>query len=78
MTHVEQHELITELRDHERKMTRDEQEIFAMFKKRHKDDEELDAISRRKLVEMHKKYVIKSRPKVNPLDALFGPKKAEE
>ncbi len=74
MTHAEQHKLVVELRDHENKMTRAELEAFDMFRKRDKDDEDLDAISRRKLVELHNKYVVASRPKGNPLDALFGRK----
>jgi hypothetical protein len=72
MTKAEQKTLINELRDKEMKMTRAEQEMFDMFRKRDKDDEDLDAISRRKLVELHKKYVIPKQSSGNPLDALFG------
>ncbi len=74
MTKSEQHKLVVELRDHEMKMTRAESEAFDMFRKRDKDDEDLDTISRKKLVELHDKYVVASRPKGNPLDALFGGK----
>lgn len=74
MTSVEQHKIVRELRDHEMKMTRAEQEVFDMYRKRDKDDEDLDKLSRQKLMEMYEKYVVASRPKGNPLDALFGKK----
>ena len=74
MTKSDQHKLVEELRDRTMKMTRAEQEMFDMFRKRDKDDEDLDTISRRKLVELHEKYVVAFRPKGNPLDALFGKK----
>ncbi len=74
MTSVEQHKIIRELRDREMKMTRAEQEMFDMFRKRDKDDEDLDSISRKKLMELYEKYVVAARPKGNPLDALFGRK----
>lgn len=74
MTSVEQHRIVRELRDHAMKMTRVEQETFDMFRKRDKDDEDLDNLSRKKLLEMYEKYVVASRPKGNPLDALFGNK----
>lgn len=72
MTSVEQHKLVKELRDYEAKMSRSELEMFEMFRKRDKDDEDLDNISRKKLLALHEKYVVASRPKGNPLDALFG------
>ncbi len=74
MTTVEQHKIVRELRDHEAKMTRADQEVFDMYRKRDKDDEDLDKLSRKKLMEMYEKYVVASRPKGNPLDALFGKK----
>lgn len=74
MTSVEQHKIIRELRDREMKMTRAEQEMFEMFRKRDKDDEDLDSISRKKLMELYEKYIVATRPKGNPLDALFGGK----
>lgn len=62
MTHAEQHRLIIELMDFERKMGRDDQELFHMFVKRDKDDEDLDLIAGKKLTAMHEKYVVhKSR-----------------
>jgi hypothetical protein len=57
MTHVEQHRMILELRDYVHKMTRIEEEMFAMYVKRDKDDEDLDVVSQKKLQEMFQKYV---------------------
>jgi hypothetical protein len=71
MTSVEQHKLVAALRDYEGRMTRDEQETFAMLRKRDKDDEDLDEASKRTLLALHEKYVLKPRPASNPLDALF-------
>jgi hypothetical protein len=72
MTSTEQHKIIRELRDYEAKMDRQEREAFEMFRKRDKDDEDLDLISKRKLTAMYEKYVVASRPKGNPLDKLFN------
>jgi hypothetical protein len=74
MTSIEQHKIVKELIGFEMRMTRVEQETFDMFRKRDKDDEDLDHISKRKLLELYDKYVVASRPKGNPLDALFGKK----
>ncbi len=57
MTHDEQHALIVELMDHARKMKRNDQEEFEMFVKRDKDDEDLDNISRKKLLRLYEQYV---------------------
>lgn len=57
MTHAEQRERIQELMDYRRNMSRQEQEEFDMFIKRNKDDEDLDAISRKRLVELYEKYI---------------------
>lgn len=62
MTHVEQKKIIAELRDYERHMNRHEQEEFHMFVKRDKDDEDLDEIAKKKLLQLHEKLVI-NRPK---------------
>lgn len=61
MTHAEQHRLIEELRDFVGRMSRVEEEMFDMFRKRDKDDEDLDGISLKKLVAMHDRYVIQRR-----------------
>ncbi len=57
MTHTEQHEMILELRDYVRKMTRREQEAYEMFVKRDTDDEDLDKISQGTLRAMHERLV---------------------
>ena len=72
MTSVEQHAMIRELQEHEHRMTRDEGELFAMIRKRDYDDEDLDALSRNKLVELHQKYAVTRRSGGNPLDSLFS------
>jgi hypothetical protein len=59
MTHAEQHRMIIELTDFERRMGRDDQELFHMFVKRDKDDEDLDLIAGKKLAAMHEKYVVR-------------------
>ena len=78
--------LIQELRDFEAKMQKDDLYDFQMLKKRDKDDEELDRLSRRRLEELHKKYVLKRI--VKDIDEMikkyarqvkdFGPGKQEE
>ncbi len=62
MTHVEQKKIIAELRDYERNMNRNEQEELHMFVKRDKDDEDLDDIAKKKLLQLHEKFVV-NRPK---------------
>ncbi len=57
MTHAEQHGIIMELQDYERSLSRSEREEFEMFVKRDKDDEDLDDISRRRLISLYQKYV---------------------
>jgi len=57
MTHAEQHRMIIELMDYRHRMSRDEDETFDMFVKRNNDDEDLDAMSQRRLLQMHEKYV---------------------
>jgi hypothetical protein len=59
MTHAEQQRMIRELRDYTHKFTRDEDEIFAMFVKRNKDDEDLDLVSQRRLSDMYERYVMR-------------------
>lgn len=57
MTHAEQRERIQELIDYRRNMSRQEQEEFDMFIKRNKDDEDLDAMSRKRLVALYEKHI---------------------
>lgn len=56
MTFTEQHQLIQELRDLSFLMKGKDVYDFEMFAKRDKDDEELDELSRKRLVEMLEKY----------------------
>lgn len=57
MTRVEQHKMIETLRDYQHKMKGKELFDFEMFHKRDKDDEELDEMSRKRLVELYERYV---------------------
>ncbi len=57
MTRVEQHKMIEALRDYQHKMKGRDMESFEMFRKRDRDDEELDVLSRRLLMELYRKYV---------------------
>ena len=74
MTSIEQHKLVKDLHDVEQRLARDDLELFTMFRKRDRDDEDLDSLSQKKLMEMHEEYVGSRRPKGNPLDALFKKK----
>jgi hypothetical protein len=60
MTHDEQHKMIVELMDFQRKMGRYDLEDFEMFVKRDKDDEDLDQRSQRRLVQLFEKYTGRS------------------
>ncbi|MBP1690941.1 MAG: hypothetical protein H6Q32_293 [Bacteroidetes bacterium] len=62
MTHDEQKRMILELRDYTHRMTRDEEEVFQMYIKRNKDDEDLDNVSQRRLADMYERYVVR-RPR---------------
>jgi hypothetical protein len=62
MAFREQREMIETLRDFEHKMSRDELEDFQMYLKRHKDDEELDSLSMKRLSKLYEKYYI-NRPR---------------
>ncbi len=57
MTRVEQHKIIETLRDYAHKMRGRELDEFEMMRKRDRDDEEIDEISRRRLMELYVKYV---------------------
>ncbi len=58
MTHAEQHKTIVELMDYERKMSRNDQEEFDMFVKRDKDDESLDTLSQKRLMQLYDLYIV--------------------
>jgi hypothetical protein len=72
MDSAEQKELIAALREVEARMSRADAERFAMFRKRDRDDEDLDLLSERTLRELHATYVTSRATRGNPLDALFG------
>lgn len=74
MTSIEQHKIVHALAEHESRMTRAEQERFAMYRKRDRDDEDLDLASKQDLRALFAAYVEKPRPRSNPLDALFSKK----
>lgn len=59
MTRVEQHKMIQELRDYVLRMNHDEQYHVEMMLKKDKDDEDLDALSVKKMEELHAKYAKK-------------------
>ena len=57
MTRVEQHKIIEALREYEYRMKGRDTYDFDMFRKRDRDDEELDEPSRKRLMELYEKYV---------------------
>ena len=57
MTRVEQHKIIETLYEYSHKMRGKDMDDFEMFRKRDRDDEELDAIRRKKLLELFERYV---------------------
>jgi len=57
MTKVEQHKIIETLREYSHKMRGRDLDEFEMMRKRDRDDEELDELTRRRLVEMVNQYV---------------------
>jgi hypothetical protein len=56
MRSTDQKKYIETLKRYEKKMDRDERELYVMIVKRHKDDEDLDNISFRKLKDLFTKY----------------------
>ena len=57
MTHADQKAMIRELQDVVRKMSRPEEEMFQMFVKRNKDDEDLDLLSQAQLQKLYDAYL---------------------
>jgi len=57
MTRVEQHKIIELLRDYANIMRGRDLDEFEMMRKRDRDDEELDEITRRRLTELYVRYV---------------------
>lgn len=57
MTKIEQRKMIELLREYSHKMRGREIDDFEMMRKRDRDDEDLDEVTRRKLSELYVKYV---------------------
>jgi len=57
MTRVEQHTMIETLREYANKMKGRDLDEYEMMRKRDRDDEELDDLSRRRLMDLYVKYV---------------------
>ena len=57
MTRVEQHKIIESLMDYVHKMRGTDLDDFEMLRKRDRDDEDLDFLSRTRLTELFAKYV---------------------
>jgi hypothetical protein len=57
MTSIEQHKIIQTLAEYAHKLRGRERDEFDMMVKRDKDDEELDEITRRKLLELYHTHV---------------------
>lgn len=57
MTKAEQQKLIDTLGDYVHKMDGHDMDDFDMMRKRNRDDEDLDALSRHQLTELYIKYV---------------------
>jgi len=72
MSFREQKNYFEKLKRYERKFTRQEADMYKMFVKRHKDDEDLDKLSLAKLKDLYEKYYVNREKK--SLDSLFKPK----
>jgi hypothetical protein len=57
MTKIEQRKIVELLGDYMHKMSGRDLDTFEMFRKRDRDDEDLDDLSRRQLSELYVKYV---------------------
>lgn len=57
MTRVEQHKMIETLYDYQHKMRGRDLDEFEMMRKRDRDDEELDEMTRRRLLALYTQYV---------------------
>ena len=55
-SHREQRKYLEELKKSERNFSKQELDVFKMFIKRDKDEEELDSIAMKKLKELYEKY----------------------
>jgi hypothetical protein len=57
VTKTEQRKIVEQLVDYMHKMSGRDLDTFEMFRKRDRDDEDLDVLSRRELTELYVKYV---------------------
>lgn len=57
MTRIEQRQMVETLMDYVHKMQGMDMDDFEMLRKRDRDDEDLDTLSRRRLTELFVKYV---------------------
>ena len=57
MTRVEQRKMIESLMDYMHKMRGTDLDDYEMLRKRDRDDEDLDILSRRRLMELYTKYI---------------------
>lgn len=75
MSFRDQQKYLDELKKHEREFDKKEMDNYKLFLKRHKDDDEFDSVSMKRLKEMYDKYykpVDKSK-----YDAFFKKKEGE-
>lgn len=56
MSYRDQKNYLEELRKYENKMSRNDLEVYKMFVKRNKDEEDFDTVSFKKLKDMYDKY----------------------
>ncbi len=56
MTSVEQRKMVQQLKQKITKMNAEERAFFVMSAKRDKDDEELDSLSMKQLIQLHNKF----------------------
>ena len=57
LTKIDQHKIVETLKDYVHKMRGRDLDDFEMVRKRDRDDEDLDDLSRRRLTELFVKYV---------------------
>ncbi len=74
MAFRDQQKYLESLRRYEKKFNREETEMYKMFQKMHKDEEDFDSVSFKKLKELYDKYYVPADR--SKLDNLF--KKKEE
>jgi len=72
MSRRDQEKYLEYLKRHEKKFTPKELDEYKMFVKRHKDDEDFDSVSMRRLKELYDKYY--TVPDKSKLEDLFRKK----